>query len=144
VRVVLVELSFGVDDGEGKMTEGDVIGIEDSVLEVELLLDIVNALNLRSFGRLEPRSNFATDARPLRGRGEVLMFRVVERASVRAFTACERGRGRQRGVCLARCKSLIGSRSREIVAVWNKVCREYSKQMRPLGRSRKRQEGSWK
>ncbi len=36
MRVVLVELSFGVDDGEGKMTEGDVIGIEDSVLEAEV------------------------------------------------------------------------------------------------------------
>jgi hypothetical protein len=78
----------------------------------------VNALNLRSFGRLEPRSNFATDARPLRRRGEVLMFRVVERASVRA---CERGRGGR--VLGSSCQVQIAdrSRSREIVAVWNKV-----------------------
>jgi hypothetical protein len=28
------------------------------------------------------------------------MFRVMERASVRAFTACEGGRGRKRGLML--------------------------------------------
>ncbi len=36
VGVVLVELSMGVVDDEGKITVDDVIGTEDSVLETEV------------------------------------------------------------------------------------------------------------